>query len=50
MFVVYGSVASNMSNTGLQLIIIKLDKGSFSLPEAYANYSNVFNFGKAAKL
>jgi hypothetical protein len=47
---VYGSVANNMSNAGLQFIAIKLDKDSFSLPEAYVDYINVFDFGKTAKL
>jgi hypothetical protein len=46
----YGSVANNISNAGLQLMIIKLDKDSFTLPEAYADYVNVFNLNKAAKL
>jgi hypothetical protein len=46
----YGSIANNMSNAGLQLMIIKLDKSSSTLPEAYADYTNVFDFGKAAKL
>jgi hypothetical protein len=49
-FIVYGSIANNMSNAGLQLIIIKLDRGSFSLPEAYTEYNNIFNPGKAVKL
>jgi hypothetical protein len=49
-FIVYGSVANNMNSAGLQFIIIKLDKDSFSLPEAYADYSNIFNSGKAVKL
>jgi hypothetical protein len=47
---VYGSVASNMSNVRLQLITIKLDKDSSLLPEAYADYANVFDFGKTVKL
>ena len=29
---------------------IKLDKGSFTLLEAYADYVNVFNLSKAVKL
>jgi hypothetical protein len=47
---VYDLIASNTSNAGLQLIIIELDKNSFTLPEAYANYANVFNSDKAVKL
>jgi hypothetical protein len=39
-----------MSSAGLQLIIIELDKGFSLLPEAYADYANVFNLGKAVKL
>jgi hypothetical protein len=39
-----------MSNVRLQLITIELDKDSFSLPEAYTDYANIFNFNKAAKL
>jgi hypothetical protein len=49
-FIVYGSVASSISNVGLQLIAIKLDKGSFSLPEAYADYADIFNLNKTTKL
>jgi hypothetical protein len=49
-FIVYDSVANNISNVRLQLIIIKLDKGSSSLPKAYADYSDVFNPNKAVKL
>jgi hypothetical protein len=49
-FIVYGSVANNINSAGLQFMAIKLDKGSFSLPKAYANYVNVFNLSKAAKL
>jgi hypothetical protein len=29
---------------------IELDKDSFTLPEAYADYANMFNLNKAAKL
>jgi hypothetical protein len=29
---------------------IKLDKGFFTLPEAYADYANMFNPNKAVKL
>jgi hypothetical protein len=39
-----------MSSAGLQFIIIELDKDSSLLPEAYADYSNMFNSNKAAKL
>jgi uncharacterized protein YacL len=39
-----------MNNARLQLIIIKLDKDSFTLPEAYADYTNMFNLNKIAKL
>jgi hypothetical protein len=46
----YGSVASNINSAELQLMIIELDKGSFTLPEAYADYANVFNPSKAVKL
>jgi hypothetical protein len=49
-FIVYDSVASNMNSAGLQLMAIKLDKDSFTLPETYADYANIFNFNKAAKL
>jgi hypothetical protein len=49
-FIVYSSVASSMSSVRLQLMAIKLDKGSFTLPEAYADYANMFNSDKAAKL
>jgi hypothetical protein len=49
-FIIYGSVTSSMSSAGLQFIIIKLDKGFSTLPEAYADYADVFNFGKAVKL
>jgi flagellar hook protein FlgE len=47
---VYGSVANNINNAGLQLMAIKLDKDSFSLPETYADYNNIFNPNKTAKL
>jgi hypothetical protein len=49
-FIIYGSVTSNMSSARLQLMTIKLDKDFFTLPEAYADYANVFNLNKAAKL
>jgi hypothetical protein len=49
-FIVYGSVTNNMSSAGLQFIIIELDEDSSSLPEAYADYNNVFNLNKAIKL
>jgi hypothetical protein len=49
-FIVYNSIANNMSNVRLQLIIIELDKGSFTLPETYADYTDMFNFNKAVKL
>jgi hypothetical protein len=49
-FIIYDSVANNMSNARLQLIVIKLDKGSSTLPEAYTNYTNIFNLSKTAKL
>jgi hypothetical protein len=39
-----------MSNAGLQFITIKLDKDSSLLPEAYADYTDVFNLDKAVKL
>jgi hypothetical protein len=47
---VYGSVASNINNARLQLIAIKLDKDSSTLPEAYTDYVDMFNFDKTAKL
>jgi hypothetical protein len=47
---VYGSIANNINSAGLQFMAIKLNKGSSSLPEAYADYSDIFNFDKAAKL
>jgi hypothetical protein len=49
-FIVYGSVTNNMSNVRLQFMIIELNKGFFTLPEAYADYADVFNFNKIAKL
>jgi hypothetical protein len=49
-FIVYDSVANNMSNARLQFMTIELNKGSSILPEAYADYTNVFNFNKTAKL
>jgi hypothetical protein len=49
-FIVYGSVASSISSAGLQLMTIELNKGSFLLPEVYADYNDVFNLSKAAKL
>jgi hypothetical protein len=49
-FIMYNSVASNMSNAELQFITIKLNKDFFTLPEAYADYANIFNFNKTAKL
>jgi hypothetical protein len=39
-----------MNSAGLQLMAIELDKGFFSLPEAYADYSDIFNPGKTVKL
>jgi hypothetical protein len=39
-----------MNSARLQLIIIELDKDFSILPEAYADYIDIFNFGKAAKL
>jgi hypothetical protein len=47
---VYDSIASNINNVGLQLIIIKLDKDSSTLPKIYTDYTNIFNPNKAAKL
>jgi hypothetical protein len=29
---------------------IELDKDSFTLPETYADYADIFNFNKMAKL
>jgi hypothetical protein len=49
-FIVYDSVTSNINSAGLQLMAIELDKDSFILPEAYADYANMFNPNKAAKL
>jgi hypothetical protein len=49
-FIVYGSIANSINNVRLQFITIKLDKGFSLLPEAYTDYSNMFNPGKAAKL
>jgi hypothetical protein len=49
-FIVYGSIASNMNNAELQFIIIELNKDSSILLEIYADYINVFNFSKTAKL
>jgi hypothetical protein len=49
-FIVYGLVASSISSARLQFIAIKLDKSSSTLPETYADYTNMFNFNKAAKL
>jgi hypothetical protein len=49
-FIVYGSVINNISRARLQLITIKLNKDSFTLPEAYADYTNMFNLNKTAKL
>jgi hypothetical protein len=46
----YSSIASNISNVRLQFIAIKLDKDSSTLPEVYADYTNIFNPGKTAKL
>jgi hypothetical protein len=31
-------------------MVIELDKDSSLLPEAYADYANMFNLGKTAKL
>jgi hypothetical protein len=39
-----------MNNAELQFITIELDKGSSTLPEAYTDYTNMFNPNKAAKL
>jgi hypothetical protein len=49
-FIVYDSIANNINNAKLQFITIKLDKDSSLLPEAYADYNNVFDFNKAVKL
>jgi hypothetical protein len=49
-FIVYGSVANSINNAKLQFIAIKLDKDSFTLPEAYTDYINIFNPNKTAKL
>jgi hypothetical protein len=49
-FIVYGSVTSSINSAGLQFITIKLDKGSFTLLKVYADYANMFNLNKAAKL
>jgi hypothetical protein len=49
-FIVYGSVASSMSNARLRFMVIELDKDSFTLPEAYADYTDMFNLNKTAKL
>jgi hypothetical protein len=49
-FIIYGSITNNMNSAGLQFMVIKLDKDSFTLPEAYADYANIFNFNKAVKL
>jgi hypothetical protein len=49
-FVVYGSITSSISSAGLQFMAIELDKGFFTLPEVYADYANIFNFSKTAKL
>ena len=50
MFIVYDSVANNINNVGLQLIVIELDKGSSSLSKAYEDYADMFNPDKAVKL
>jgi hypothetical protein len=39
-----------MSSAKLQFMAIELDKGSSTLPEAYADYANIFNPNKTAKL
>jgi hypothetical protein len=39
-----------MNSARLQFIIIKLNKNSFTLPEAYANYADIFNLNKTTKL
>jgi hypothetical protein len=39
-----------MSSARLQFMVIELNKDFFTLPEAYADYVNMFNPGKAAKL
>jgi hypothetical protein len=49
-FIVYGSVTNSMNSAGLQLMTIELDKDSSSLPEAYADYNDMFNFNKTVKL
>jgi hypothetical protein len=49
-FIIYDSVASNMSSVKLQFMIIELNKGFFTLPEAYTDYADIFNPDKAAKL
>jgi hypothetical protein len=46
----YGSIANSINSAGLQLMAIKLNKGFSTLPEAYADYANIFNLSKAAKL
>jgi hypothetical protein len=49
-FIIYDSVASSINNAELQLMAIKLDKGFSILPETYADYADIFNLNKAAKL
>jgi hypothetical protein len=49
-FIVYNSIANNINSAGLQLMAIKLNKDSSSLPEAYADYINIFNLNKVIKL
>jgi hypothetical protein len=49
-FIIYNSVASNISSARLRLMAIELDKGFSTLFEAYADYADMFNLNKAAKL
>jgi hypothetical protein len=49
-FIVYDSVTNSINNARLQFMTIKLDKNSFTLPEAYADYADMFNLNKTAKL
>jgi hypothetical protein len=49
-FIVYDSVASNINSARLQFMAIELDKGFSSLPEAYTDYTDIFNLNKAVKL
>jgi hypothetical protein len=49
-FIVYNSVTNSMNSARLQFMAIKLDKDSFILPEAYADYADMFNPNKTVKL